>query len=144
MDITDCVRTDSGDLVRITGFYRIGFSTVGDALMIPCRADDARLSVIGSYALCGKFHHPWEISLEGPVRWPEATVRGEWAVWEEIVTSTTELLTERDYPALLGRYKTLSAHQKIRLSAWRTGQIARLAARPEWSGKLDLGTSDDA
>lgn len=56
MHITDIVRVRAtGERERITAFYKIR-TRAEMRYLAPCAPDDPDCAVIGTYAICGRFH----------------------------------------------------------------------------------------
>lgn len=122
IDITDIVRTLNGERVRVSGFYRLARTRGGLHYLQPCLPDDEGLVAIGTYAYCSELHRPWEVEYLGPVAWSAGMIADERASWRSSASQPDPELNERDYPGLLHRFTSLSAHERIRLARWRAEQ----------------------
>lgn len=156
--ITDCMsylRQDSPSCkptmqrVRISNFYKIGTTTRTSALygaagqpittpwLMHCSLDDPDFSVVGTTAICGLFHRPWELSWDHPIPWAAdviASDRQQHARRVEAVNAgdMDRCLNLREYPSILAEFGTLTHHEHVRIRAWVAGcRAAAMAWRPE-------------
>lgn len=120
MDITDCVRDlETGDKLRITGFYHVQTRPQGHRVLLPAFPEDPRCSVIGTYAACGKFHRPWTLAYEGPIPWSKDLIEAERSAWAGIVAKADLSISSAGYPELFRHLPPLSGHERVLLAKWR-------------------------
>lgn len=142
--ITDCMSTMRQDTpscnpttehVRISGFYKFGSTTRTSVLygnagqpittlwLMPCSLDDPDFSVVGTTAVCGLFHRPWELSWDHPVPWPADLITAERQQHARRVDAVNAgdvdcCLNMKEYPDILGAFGPLTHHDQVRIRAW--------------------------
>ena len=128
-DITDCVKdTHDETRVRITGFYRIETRSASPLLgggtvlgLMPCLPDDPCLAAISTYAICGKFHRPWDLVWERKIPWAQPAIDEEQRDWRETVEKNdfSNALKSTGYPEIFEHFSPMTAHEKLAILAWR-------------------------
>ncbi len=130
LDITDrVVDRQTGDRVRVTGFYRMRRRDAVGAKphlsLIACNPDDTRMSVIATYALCGQFHRPWDLDFNGFIPWSEDAIASEKDTARRYVEDADSSINSNGYPRLFEKLcPDLSAHGEMKLEIWRN-EISR-------------------
>ena len=120
--------------VRITGFYKIGYRTSTNRVLLRCLPDDPGLAVIGSSSLCGLFHRPWELIWERFVPWSDDIIADAQSSWERRVGEGDDIvhgITSNSYPQIHARYPDMSAHEHIAIEKWRAETSDRIQSAME-------------
>lgn len=134
MDVCDQLRiAATGEIGTILGFLRADVAARGESVLVGCLPEDWAWSVIalrlpGEHRPRYAYQCPTDLAWEGPSFLPISELQGKRAAWRDSVADAPVTLAERHYPELAHLFRAPSAHQMLKIAAWRTACAARAGA----------------